>query len=313
MIVVTGGAGFVGSNIVAALNARGESDIVVVDDLRDGDKFVNLADLAIADFIDKDAFLDLLEHGGQSERPSAIFHQGACSDTTERDGRFMMENNYEYSKRLLNYCLRENVPFFYASSASVYGDGSVFAEPSANSAPLNVYAYSKHLFDEYVRRVALSDEHQVVGLRYFNVYGPREQHKGNMASVAFHFDRQIRQAGVARLFEGTGNFGNGEQRRDFVYVADVAAVNLWFYDNRQISGIFNVGTGRSQTFNDIANAVIDYHGKGHIEYIAFPEQLSGRYQSYTQADISALRSVGYNADFKDVADGVRDYLQWLHR
>ncbi len=225
----------------------------------------------------------------------------------------MFQTNYEYSKRLFHYCMAEQVPFIYASSASVYGSGTEFAEDPANSAPKNLYAYSKHLFDEYVRRQDTGDRTQVVGLRYFNVYGPREQHKGKMASVAYHFDQQIRETGITSLFAGNDNYDDGEQRRDFVYVEDVAAVNLWFLDNPEATGIFNVGTGKSQTFNDVANAVIAFHGRGKIEYVPFPAELEGRYQSYTQADIGALREAGYDAEFKTVADGVSRYLKWLHR
>ena len=312
MIIVTGGAGFIGSNIVAGLNEAGHDDIIVVDDLSDGTKFVNIADLQVADYIDKDAFLTCIEAGEKIPRPTAIFHQGACSDTTEWDGRIMLGDNYDYSKRLLNYSLEHKIPFLYASSASVYGDGTVFHEDPVNEKPLNLYAYSKFLFDQYVRRCLPDAASQIVGLRYFNVYGPREQHKGKMASVAYHFDEQLRESGTVRLFEGCGKYGNGEQRRDFVYVADVTAVNLWFHDNPQISGIFNLGTGKSQTFNDVANAVIKFHKRGNIEYIPFPVELEGRYQSFTQADISALRAAGYGESFRDVQEGVSDYLDWLH-
>jgi len=312
MIVVTGGAGFIGSNIVQALNAAGREDIVVVDDLSDGTKFLNLADLQILDYVDKDDFLGQIESGAMSEGLSAIFHQGACSDTTEWDGRMMLANNYEYSKRLLHCCLRQGVPFLYASSASVYGDGEVFSEAHANERPINLYAWSKALFDRYVRRHLPRAGSQVVGLRYFNVYGPREQHKGKMASVAFHFDRQVRESGTARLFEGCGGYGDGEQRRDFIYVGDVAAANLWLLDHPEVSGIFNLGTGRSQTFNDVARAVIDYHGRGTIEYIPFPANLQGRYQSYTQADMSALRAAGYDEPFLSVEEGVAEYLSRMH-
>jgi ADP-L-glycero-D-manno-heptose 6-epimerase len=313
MIVVTGGAGFIGSNIIAALNAAGCDDITVVDDLGEGTDFDNLADLKVADYVDKVEFLERIEAGKKNGRPAAIFHQGACADTTEWDGRMMLGNNYEYSKRLLVYSLEQRIPFLYASSASVYGDGAVFREDPANEMPLNLYAYSKFLFDQYVRRCLPNAASQIVGLRYFNVYGPREQHKGKMASVAYHFDKQISANGTARLFEGSDGFGDGEQRRDFVYVGDVAAVNLWFYGNPGVSGIFNLGTGRSQTFNDVANAVIRFHGRGNIEYIPFPAELEGRYQSFTEADISALRAAGYGESFKDVDHGVADYLSCLHR
>jgi ADP-L-glycero-D-manno-heptose 6-epimerase len=312
MIVVTGGAGFIGSNIVAALNAVGHDDVVVVDDLSDGTKFVNIADLEISDYVDMNEFLSRIKAGANVGRVSAIFHQGACSDTTEWDGRMMLDNNYEYSKHLLHYSLARQIPFLYASSASVYGDGSVFNEDPANERPLNLYAYSKTLFDRYVRRHLPDARSQVVGLRYFNVYGPREQHKGKMASVAWHFDRQVSETGTARLFEGCDGYGDGEQRRDFVYVADVADVNLWFHENPGVSGIFNLGTGKSQTFNDVAQAVIGFHGRGKIEYIPFPANLQGRYQSFTQADMSALCAAGYDRPFRTVEQGVTEYLAHLH-
>jgi len=312
MIVVTGGAGFIGSNIVAALNAAGHENILVVDDLSDGTKFVNIADLKISDYVDMNEFLSRIKAGANVGRVSAIFHQGACSDTTEWDGRLMLDNNYEYSKHLLNYSLARQIPFLYASSASVYGDGSVFNEDPVNERPLNLYAYSKTLFDRYVRRHLPDARSQVVGLRYFNVYGPREQHKGKMASVAWHFDRQVSESGIARLFEGCDGYGNGEQRRDFIYVADIAAVNLWLHDSPGVSGIFNLGTGKSQTFNDVARAVIDFHGRGKIEYIPFPANLQGRYQSFTEADMSALRAAGYDQPFRTVEQGVGEYLAQLH-
>jgi ADP-L-glycero-D-manno-heptose 6-epimerase len=309
---VTGGAGFIGSNIVAALNAAGHENILVVDDLSDGTKFVNIADLKISDYVDMNEFLSRIKAGANVGRVSAIFHQGACSDTTEWDGRLMLDNNYEYSKHLLNYSLARQIPFLYASSASVYGDGSVFNEDPVNERPLNLYAYSKTLFDRYVRRHLPDARSQVVGLRYFNVYGPREQHKGKMASVAWHFDRQLGETGIARLFEGCDGYGNGEQRRDFIYVADIAAVNLWLHDSPGVSGIFNLGTGKSQTFNDVARAVIDFHGRGKIEYIPFPANLQGRYQSFTEADMSALRAAGYDQPFRTVEQGVGEYLAQLH-
>ncbi len=314
MIIVTGGAGFIGSNLVKALNERGCDDILVVDDLTDGTKFVNLADCTIADYEDKDAFLKAVEAGkGPDGTVEAIFHQGACSTTTEWNGRFMMENNYRYSKTLLHYCLERKIPFLYASSAAVYGQGPGFREEPRYEKPLNVYGYSKLLFDQYVRRLLPRAESQVVGFRYFNVYGPREQHKGSMASVAFHHNNQILNGGRVRLFEGCDGYGDGEQRRDFIYVGDVAEANLWFLDHPDRSGIFNLGTGRSQTFNEIAHAVIDFHGGGEIEYIPFPDHLQGRYQSFTEADLSALRAAGYDRPFRSVQEGVRAYLEWLNR
>ncbi|OBS09610.1 ADP-glyceromanno-heptose 6-epimerase [Acidihalobacter prosperus] len=311
MIIVTGGAGFIGSNIVQRLNARGETDILVVDDLTDGTKFVNLADLQIADYLDKDDFI-VRVRAGEDFGARAIFHEGACSATTEWDGRFMMENNYAYSKTLLHYCLDRGVAFLYASSASVYGAGPDFVERLDCERPLNVYGYSKFQFDQYVRRLLPGARSQIAGFRYFNVYGPREQHKGSMASVAFHLNNQLLESGRCRLFEGTDGYGDGEQSRDFVYVGDCADVNLWFLDHPDVSGIFNLGTGRAQTFNDVARAVIAWHGKGDLQYIPFPDHLKGRYQSYTQADIAALRQAGYDAPFKTVEEGVQEYLAWLN-
>jgi ADP-L-glycero-D-manno-heptose 6-epimerase len=310
MHIVTGGAGFIGSNLVRMLIDRTGEDVVVVDDLTDGHKFANIAGLPIADYLDKDEFLETL--GSRfSDGVRSVFHQGACSTTTEWDGRYMMQNNYAYSRTLLHHCLAQGIPFIYASSAAVYGSSAQFSEVAANELPLNVYAYSKLLFDRYVRRLALLPDNQVVGLRYFNVYGPQEQHKGQMASVAWHFNRQLLADGEIRLFEGSDGFADGEQRRDFVYVDDVCAVNLWFLQHSEVSGVYNVGTGNSQSFNDVANAVIAWHGRGRIRYIPFPDQLAGAYQSYTEADLSRLRTVGCDVEFRDVEAGVRAYLDRL--
>ncbi len=314
MIIVTGGAGFIGSNIVKELNQRGETDILVVDNLRNGVKFKNIADCEIADYMDKEEFIQRVNNGESfAKKVDAIFHEGACSSTTEWDGKFIMQNNYEYTKSLLHYCVERKISYLYASSASVYGGGAVFKEDRQYEEPLNMYAYSKFLFDQYVRRHFSEFKSQVAGFRYFNVYGPREQHKGSMSSVAFHVNTQIHESGKARLFEGCDGYGNGEQRRDFVYVGDAVKVNLWFLDHPQVSGIFNLGTGRSQTFKDVADAVIDFHGRGEIEYIPFPEHLKGRYQSFTEADISHLRKAGYAADFYSVEEGVKAYMQWLNQ
>ncbi|MDN6298389.1 MAG: ADP-glyceromanno-heptose 6-epimerase [Halomonas sp.] len=317
MIVVTGGAGFIGANIVKALNARGRTDIMVVDDLRDGTKFVNLADLTLADYRDKDDFIKSVEaalRGEPHDLPSieAVFHEGACSDTTEWDGRFMLENNYAYSKTLLNYCDHHGIAFLYASSAATYGGSSVFKEAPEFERPLNVYGYSKLLFDQHVRQRWNELTTQVVGFRYFNVYGPREQHKGKMASVAYHHHSQVSNGENLKLFGAYDGYAAGMQSRDFVYVGDVVDVNLWFLDHPERSGIFNLGTGRAEPFKAIGEAVIDFYGKGHIDYIDFPEELKGRYQSYTRADIEHLRENGCDIEFKTVAQGVTAYLEWLN-
>jgi len=311
MIIVTGGAGFIGSNIVKLLNTQGYTDILVVDDLTDGTKFRNLADLVIADYRDKDVFRQCVVNDQRAlEGVEAVFHQGACSATTEWNGKFMMDNNYTYSQELLAACQRLNIPFFYASSASVYGDGPVFTEGLANEKPLNVYGYSKFLFDQHVRRVLPKATAPIVGFRYFNVYGPREQHKGSMASVAFHLHQQILKGENPKLFGAYDGYEAGGQSRDFIFVEDVAQVNLWAWQ-QGVSGIYNLGTGRAQPFRDIAEAVIAYHGKGEITYIDFPEHLKGRYQSFTQADMSDLRAAGYDKPFSDVATGTNAYLDWL--
>ena len=325
--VVTGACGFIGANLVKALNERGIVDIIAVDNLTHADKFRNLADCEIADFLDKHEFLDLVENGELDGGVEAILHQGACSDTMETDGRYMMANNYRFSLALLDFCAEQEAPFLYASSASVYGGGGVFREEREFESPLNVYGYSKFLFDQVVRRRLPGADSQVAGFRYFNVYGPREQHKGRMASVAFHHFNQYRASGRVRLFEGYGGYGNGEQRRDFVYVGDVVKVNMDFLES-QASGIFNLGTGRAQSFNELAAATVNacraLEGKpalavgelvaqGIIEYIPFPEALKGKYQSFTEADLSGLRAAGYRGNFATVEEGVAEYVGWLAR
>jgi ADP-L-glycero-D-manno-heptose 6-epimerase len=318
--IVTGAAGFIGSKIVEGLNRRGVREIIAVDNLAHADKFKNLAGCEIADYVDQAEFIANLERWEGSVE--AVLHQGACSDTMETDGRFMMENNYAYSRRLLEWCQEEEVPLLYASSASVYGSGPEYREERACERPLNIYGYSKFLFDQLVRSRAAEASAQVVGLRYFNVYGPNEAHKGRMASVALHAYQQLHGEGRVKLFAGSDGYRDGEQRRDFIYVDDVVAVNLWFLERRHVSGIFNCGTGRAQTFNRLAVAVINaVHGtqstlhdvvaKGLIEYIPFPPALVGKYQSFTEADVTKLRGAGYPGEFKTVEQGVAAYVKEL--
>ena len=324
--VVTGAAGFIGSNLVKALNQRGETNIIAVDNLSKADKFRNLADCEIADYLDKEDFIESLIDGDFDGEIKAVLHEGACSDTMETDGRYMMQNNYRYTLALLDHCQDEEVPFLYASSASVYGGGGVFKESREYESPLNVYAYSKFLFDQVVRRRWDQRTAQIVGFRYFNVYGPREQHKGRMASVAYHFFNQYRADGCVKLFEGCDGYANGGQRRDFVSVEDVVKVNLYFLDHPEQSGIFNLGTGNAQSFNDVAVAAINTLRAANnesvltpeqmlaqkiIQYIPFPDALRGKYQSYTQADIAALRGAGYAAPFLTVEQGTARYVQQL--
>ena len=326
-IIVTGAAGFIGSNIVKALNRRGETDIIAVDNLTNGHKFRNLADCDIAHYLDKHEFIRQVREHLSAHDIRAVFHQGACSNTMEHNGQYMMENNYQYSLDLLDWCQDERIPFLYASSAAVYGKGTAFREERALEKPLNVYGYSKFLFDQVVRRrIAQGLTAQVVGFRYFNVYGMREQHKGRMASVAYHHFKQYRSQGYVNLFGAYENYGNGEHSRDFISVEDVAKVNLYFFDNFEKSGIFNLGTGRSQPFNDLAAATVNAcraaEGKPKlslaelveqqlIRYIPFPEDLVGKYQSFTQADTEKLRAAGYADDFYTVEQGVERYVAWL--
>lgn len=313
MIVVTGGAGFIGSNLIKQLNKAYPSlPIIVVDDLTDGAKFRNIVDCSIADYLDQNEFLEKIKRNKIFSKLKAVFHQGACSVTTEWNGQYIMNINYEYSKSLLHYCLAWKVPFIYASSAAVYGLGTVFKEEVVYEKPVNVYAYSKFLFDQYVRSIFNKIKSQVVGLRYFNVYGPKENHKGPMASVVLHADKQLKNTGIINLFEGTGGYADGEQLRDFIYVDDAVAVNLWFLESKK-SGIYNTGTGNCESFNALAQAVIDFYGRGEIRYIPFPEHLRDCYQNFTQADLSKLRSAGYQGVFRSVAKGVKDYLSIIHK
>ena len=328
-IVVTGAAGFIGSNLVKGLNARGIDNIIAVDDLTQGDKFRNLADLKIADYIDAGDFYNQFSDGAFGH-VEAVFHEGACSDTMELDGKYMLSNNYTLSCDLFRTCQSRNARLLYASSAATYGGSDTFKESPEFEKPLNVYGYSKLLFDQRMRRELSTKfenaQTQVAGFRYFNVYGPREQHKGRMASVAFHQFNQFQAEGKVKLFGDYGGYSAGGQMRDFVFIDDVVAVNLWFFDHPEKSGIFNLGTGRAQPFNDVALAVVNTLRKskneaslgledmvrgGMIDYVRFPDALVGKYQSYTQADLSTLRAAGCQHSFADVQTGVTAYMEWL--
>lgn len=327
-IIVTGAAGFIGSNIIKALNTRGITDIIAVDNLSRSEKFKNLTECEISHYLDKHEFIrQLREHALPYEEIKAVFHDGACSDTMNHDGLYMMDNNYQYSVDVLDWCQDERIPFIYASSAAVYGKGEIFREERELEKPLNIYGYSKFLFDQVVRRYMQAGlTAQVVGFRYFNVYGQHEQHKERMASVAFHHFHQYREHGYVNLFGSNDGYGNGEQSRDFVSVEDVVKVNLFFLDNPKLNGIFNLGTGRSQPFNDLAAATVnacrvaegesalslqELVAQNLIRYTAFPDALKGKYQSFTQADISRLREAGYDEDFLNVDEGVSRYVHWM--
>ena len=325
-VVVTGAAGMIGSNLVHGLNAIGVDDIIAVDDLTDGPKYRNLLGARLSDYFDKSEFYQRFAKG-ELGKVEVIFHEGACSDTMEHNGRFMLENNYRCSKELLDACQARGTRLLYASSAATYGGSATFRETPEFERPLNVYGYSKLLFDNIVRRMLPAATSQVVGFRYFNVYGPREQHKGRMASVAFHHFNQYRDTGTVKLFGEYGGYGPGQQARDFVSVDDVVAVNLWFLKHPDRNGIFNLGSGRAQPFNDVAHATVNAcrAHKGEpplsltqlvaqdtVQYIPFPEALVGKYQCHTQADLAALRATGCDVPFVDVAAGVRRYVDWLN-
>jgi ADP-L-glycero-D-manno-heptose 6-epimerase len=311
MIVLTGGAGFVGSNILGALNARGVSDVLVVD--RIGENFRNLCDLRFSDFMQPAEFARAIERKALPARIEAIFHQGACTDTTCNDGRYMIENNFTFSKLILHFALSSKVPLVYASSAAVYGSSSAFTPSRENERPLNLYGLSKLAFDNHVRAIAAKPESTVAGLRYFNVYGPRESHKRKMASMVYQLYRQLKQTGRARLFQGTDGYGDGDQRRDFVFVGDAVRVNLALAEGPVRSVIFNVGTGQSRSFNDVATTIIARLGRGEIEYIPFPKNLAGKYQSFTQADVSALRKAGYADPFSTLENGIAQSIDAWNR
>jgi ADP-L-glycero-D-manno-heptose 6-epimerase len=332
-IIVTGAAGFIASQLIAGLNQQGYTDILAVDNLTHADQFRNLVNLQIADYMDVDEFYPRLSQNAHHWLGDAdvVFHQGACSDTLCQDGRFMLKNNYTDSKVLWQTCQQVGIRMIYASSAAVYGGSHAFVEDPAYERPLNVYGYSKLLFDNYLRgQLGMCFERaspQTVGLRYFNVYGPGEFHKGRMASVPFHQFGQFQTKGKVGLFGGHAGYQPGEQQRDFISVEDVVKVNLWLLDHPNQNGLFNLGTGRAQTFNEVACAVLHHFlpeqqglrmpqtwvQTGQLEYVDFPSALVGKYQSYTQADMTKLRQAGYVDAFDDVQTGVIRYMNYLEK
>ena len=311
MIIVTGGAGFIGSNIVKGLNERGREDVLIVDNLTNMVKFKNIQGLKALDYMDKQNFIDAIKNGKFDDANiEVIFHEGACSDTMEYNGKYMMENNFEYTKTLMHFALKKKIQLIYASSASTYGSGKHgFSEKPACEEALNVYAFSKLFFDNYVRRYFDKAESQIVGLRYFNVYGPQENHKGKMASMIFQMFNQWRAEGKVKLFEGFDGYGNGEQTRDFIYVKDVVKVNFFFWDHPELKGIYNCGTGHAHTFNTLAQGVLKYFGSGELEYVPFPEVLKGKYQSFTEADSSKLLAAGYDGGFTNIEEAIAEYCE----
>ena len=315
MIIVTGGAGFIGSNIVKGLNERGREDVLIVDNLTNMVKFKNIQGLKALDYMDKQNFIDAIKNGKfDNEKIDVIFHEGACSDTMEYNGKYMMENNFEYTKTLMHFALKKKIQLIYASSASTYGSGKHgFSEKPACEEALNVYAFSKLFFDNYVRRYFDKAESQIVGLRYFNVYGPQENHKGKMASMIFQMFNQWKAEGKVKLFEGIDGYGNGEQVRDFIYVKDVVKVNFFFWDHPELKGIYNCGTGHAHTFNTLAKGVLKYFGSGELEYVPFPEVLKGKYQSFTEADSSKLLTAGYDGGFTDIEEAIAEYCALLDK
>lgn len=305
MVIVTGGAGFIGSNIAKGLNDRGLDNIIIVDNLEKGEKHKNLNKIKFYDYIDKRDFN--IEEFLKNNKVEAVFHQGASSNTMEADGRYMMTNNYECTKNTFLACQRYNVRLFYASSASVYGNGDKgFEEKEECEYPLNVYAFTKYQFDRFLNLQLNNLNSQVVGLRYFNVYGPQENHKGRMASVAFHMYNQIKNNEPMKLFKGSQNF-----KRDFIYVDDVVSVNMFFFENPEKSGIFNCGTGNAESFCEIAYALQEKYKEAKIEYIPFPETLIGKYQTFTQSDVTKLRKIGYNKPFISLKEGTLKYAEIL--
>jgi ADP-L-glycero-D-manno-heptose 6-epimerase len=312
-ILITGAAGFIGRNVAAALNRRGHTDLLLVDRLGHDEKWRNLVGLHFEDFMDLDAFRELV----RSERlppVRTVIHLGACSATTETDADYLADNNYRYTRELCAWCARHDIRFVYASSAATYGDGAQgYSDDDAVTptlCPLNMYGYSKHMFDLWALREGLLHS-AIAGLKYFNVYGPYEDHKGEMRSVVHKAFGQIRDTGAVKLFKShRPEFADGEQQRDFLYVADAVDVTLWLADHRDVCGLFNCGSGAARSWNDLAHAVFAAMDREpDIRYIDMPESLRGKYQYFTQADMTKLRAAGYSRPPTSLEDGIRDYVQ----
>lgn len=313
MIVVTGGAGFIGSALIWELNRRGHDEILVVDRLHENDKWKNLRNLDFHDYMDKASFRESIRDSDLEYSPEVVFHLGACSATTEMDLDYLMDNNYRYTLDLARWCRDLDIRFIYASSAATYGDGSLGYSDGHDVIPelkpLNPYGFSKQRFDDFALRNGWLSE--IVGLKYFNVYGPNEYHKGNMRSVVNKSFPQARDEGTIRLFKShRDDYEDGQQKRDFLYVKDAVDMTLFFMENPGVNGIYNVGTGEARPFDDLANSLFDALDRPtSIEYFDMPEEIRPNYQYYTQAELSKIREAGYDGDIRSLEDGIRDYVE----
>lgn len=308
MIIVTGAAGFIGSNLIRDLTSKG-IEVIAVDNLTNGKKLKNIFKYPIVNFYDKDDFLSKIKNFEVNDNVEALIHLGASSSTTVWDGKYLLENNYRYSIKLMDWCLQKGIHFIYASSASVYGLGETgFSVSKSIESPINPYAYFKSLFDNYVKNYLNSNKEfqKIVGIRFFNVYGPNEFHKGNMASPIHKFNQQLMNEGSIKLFKAYGGYSDGMHKRDFVYVKDCIKLIYWFLKNQKINGIFNCGTGTTSSFLDVASSLINNFGKGDIKFIDFPDHLKNAYQVYTCADLNDLRKSGYKEEFTSLEKGIND-------
>lgn len=309
--IVTGAAGFIGRNLAAALNSRGWDDLLLVDSLGSDEKWRNLVGLRFEDIIEPTEFLERIDRNGFDDI-DAVLHMGACSSTTESDADFLLRNNYRYTRTLCEWCLQRDIRFIYASSAATYGDGSQgYTDNDAalrTLRPMNMYGYSKHMFDLWAQKHSLFD--RIAGLKYFNVFGPYEEHKGDMRSMISKAHQQIRKSGNIQLFKSyRPEYADGEQMRDFIYVNDAVAVTLYFLDNRNRSGLFNCGTGKARSWNDLAQSVFSsMNVPSRIGYIEMPPAIQRKYQYFTQASMEKLRAAGYTRPFTDLEDAVGDYV-----